>query len=167
MVSPHSFDTRNLTARDREQLIKDYLPDASAPPGASSSASAATVSRRRRAWSTRRFLIHQVHLVLYIAIHAIFSVWFRLRRAWHAVVYQFFSLMYYHHRTPELIWKDVRALRKMPTHLSVVLDFHESDDDPGLAGLEGLASHVCEIAAWCVCAGIPFLSVYERGGTGV
>ena len=32
------------------------------------------------------------------------------------------------------------------------------------AGLEALVYEISEIAAWCTCAGIPVLSVYEQTG---
>lgn len=39
------------------------------------------------------------------------------------------------------------------------------DGGRGGAGLEALVDEVAEIAAWCACAGIPTLSVYEQTGT--
>lgn len=71
--------------------------------------------------------------------------------------------MKYHHRTPELIQKDVRGLQRLPEHLSVVLQVE--DGVKGGAGLEVLVDEVAEIAAWCACVGIPMLSVYEKTGT--
>lgn len=38
------------------------------------------------------------------------------------------------------------------------------DGGRGGAGLEALVDEVAEIAAWCACAGIPTLSVYEQTG---
>jgi dehydrodolichyl diphosphate syntase complex subunit NUS1 len=38
------------------------------------------------------------------------------------------------------------------------------DGGKGGAGLEALVDEVAEIAAWCTCAGIPMLSVYEQSG---
>lgn len=38
------------------------------------------------------------------------------------------------------------------------------DGGKGGAGLEALIDEVAEIAAWCACARIPMLSVYERTG---
>jgi dehydrodolichyl diphosphate syntase complex subunit NUS1 len=72
------------------------------------------------------------------------------------------SILYYHHRTPELIQKDVRALSRLPRHLSVILKLE--DAGRGGAGLEVLVNEIAEIAAWCACIGIPMLSVYERTG---
>lgn len=57
---------------------------------------------------------------------------------------------------------DVKALRRLPEHLSVVLKLE--DGGRGGAGLETLVDEVAEIAAWCACVGIPTLSVYENTG---
>jgi len=34
----------------------------------------------------------------------------------------------------------------------------------GGAGLEALLDEVAEVSAWCACAGIPMLSIYEKTG---
>jgi dehydrodolichyl diphosphate syntase complex subunit NUS1 len=73
-----------------------------------------------------------------------------------------FAILYYHHRTPELIKKDVKGLQRLPEHLSVILKLEEGAK--GGAGLEILVDEVAEIAAWCACAGIPTLSIYEKTG---
>lgn len=72
------------------------------------------------------------------------------------------SILYYHHRTPELIQKDVKALARLPQHLSVILK-HEDGGRNG-AGLEAIVNELAEISAWCACIGIPMLSVYESTG---
>lgn len=72
-------------------------------------------------------------------------------------------MVYHHHRTPELIQKDVKGLSRIPEHVSVVLALE--DGGRGGAGLETLIDEVAEIAAWCACVGIPMLSVYEQTGT--
>ncbi len=72
------------------------------------------------------------------------------------------AILYYHHRTPELIQKDVKGLSRLPTHLSVILKLE--DGGRGGAGLEALVDEVAEISAWCACVGIPMLSIYEKTG---
>lgn len=44
----------------------------------------------------------------------------------------------------------------------MILDLQE--EGRGGAGLEILLDEVAEISAWCVCVGIPLLSVYEKTG---
>lgn len=71
--------------------------------------------------------------------------------------------MYYHHRTPEIIERDVKDLMRLPKHLSVILKLE--DDGRGGAELERLVNEVADLAAWCASAGIPMLSIYEKTGT--
>ena len=157
------FKGKNLSAREREELLKPYLPPAplDPPTEAVSQPTSPSGTQPRRKES---FFKHCLFVLIYTTIHTIFSVYFRFRRAYHLVVNKVVSLIYYHHRTPEFIQRDIRKLGRLPAHISVILDFHESDEDQGNAGLEGLVNDVCEIAAWCACAGIPQLSVYEQKG---
>jgi len=104
-----------------------------------------------------------LHLLVFTAIHAFFSLYIRFRHAYHAVVNQIYSVYHYHHRTPELIQGDVKALRRLPNHLSVILTLE--DHGMGGAGLERLVNEAADIAAWCASAGIPELSIYEKTGT--
>ena len=93
-------------------------------------------------------------------VHTFFSVYIRLRQGYHAIGDRIFSILYYHHRTPELIRKDVKSLSRLPEHLSVILKL----EDGSRGGLEALVDEVAEIAAWCACVGIQMLSVYEKTG---
>lgn len=83
----------------------------------------------------------------------------RVRQAYHAVVDRVLAILYYHHRTPELIRKDVRGLERLPEHLGAVLTLRREED-----GLEILMDEVAELVAWSSCAGIGAVSVYERTG---
>lgn len=100
--------------------------------------------------------------MLHVVILAIFGLYIRLRQAYHAVFDRVFAVLFYHHRTPEWIRKDIQRLNKLPDHLSVLLSL----EDDGLApsGLDSLLNDVGDIAAWCASAGIPMLSIYERKG---
>ena len=110
----------------------------------------------------RKFLRNQLHVLTYAIVHTIFSIYVRIRIAYNAVKDRIFAILYYHHRTPELIRKDVKGLSRLPQHLSVILKLE--DGGKGGIGLEALVDEVAEIAAWCTCAGIPILSVYEKSG---
>lgn len=96
-----------------------------------------------------------------MVMHTIFSIYLKIRQAWHRVCYRVRSIMFYHHRTPELIENDVRGLAKKPKHLSVVLKLEEAG---GAAELERLVGEAADLAVWSACAGIPTLSIYERSG---
>lgn len=101
-------------------------------------------------------------MLLYAIVHTIFSVCIRFRQAYHAVKDKILAILYYHHRTPEFIQKDVKGLSRLPKHLSVILRLE--DGARGGAGLETLKDEVAEISAWCACVGIPILSIYEKTG---
>lgn len=141
--------------------LQPYLPT---PPSRSSSQRSKDgkiISQPRPSvFGVRRFIRTQIHALCYFLIHALFSAYIRVRVAYHAVKDRVLAILYYHHRTPELIQKDVKGLSRLPKHLSVILKL----EDGGRGGLEALVDEVAEIAAWCACIGIPTLSVYERTG---
>jgi dehydrodolichyl diphosphate syntase complex subunit NUS1 len=142
-----------LTPQQREELLKPYLP---APLNASSS------PKRPKTKPVRTFAKTQLYIITYALIHAFFSLYIRIRQLYHAILSRILATLYYHHRTPELIRKDVRNLARLPQHLSVILDLNVAER--GGAGLDVLLDDVAEIAAWCACVGIPLLSVYEKTG---
>lgn len=143
-----------LTPAEREKLIKPYLPDA--PKGG------AAANGKRSRLGVRKFLLAQLHVLTFVIIHTIFSTYVRIRQAYHAVTDRIYVVLYHHHRSPELIQKDVKGLSRIPEHLSVILTLE--DGGRGGASLESLIDDVAELAAWCACLEIPMLSVYERTG---
>lgn len=72
-------------------------------------------------------------------------------------------MLYYHHRTPELIRRDVKPLSRVPAHLSVILEL--APEGGKKDALETILNDACELAAWSASAGIPTLSIYEKTGT--
>lgn len=110
-------------------------------------------------------MMARIHLIIFTLIHFFFSIYVRLRRAYHAITNRMLTVLYYHHRTPELIKKDVHKLERVPKHLSAIVRLQEDGD--GVTGLESLMNDVSEIAAWCAAAQIPTLSVYEKTGKNV
>lgn len=144
-----------LSATDREDILKPYLPDPSELPRWSP-------QRRKklpRKTPIRTFLKLQIHLIAYTFLHIFFGIAVRLVQSYHAVVDRILAIIYYHHRTPELIQKDVKGLDRLPEHLSVVLSLRKEDD-----ALPILMDEVAELVSWSASAGIPVLSVYERSG---
>ncbi|GAB1743687.1 hypothetical protein NU219Hw_g612t1 [Hortaea werneckii] len=149
---------RVLNASGREHLLKPYLP--SAPKQEDT---AASIAGRFRHTSRVRPAIRQLlHWTLFAILHTLFSVYIRLRQVYHAIVDRLFALLYYHHRTPELIQRDVKGLSKVPNHLSVVLELPPEGGEKDR--LETLMNDACEVAAWSACSGIPMLSIYEQTG---
>ncbi|KAK8181377.1 Decaprenyl diphosphate synthase-like protein [Phyllosticta citribraziliensis] len=161
--TPPATAADKMTAKEREELLKPYLP--SEPNTATPSPSSSPVRRPSRPMKKkpmRDFVRQQLHFILYTLIQTVFSVYVRLRIVYHAIVDRIFATLYYHHRSPELIQKDIKHLQRLPKHLSIILDFN--DDEQRGAGLEGLVNDISEVAAWCASAGIPALSVYEKTG---
>ena len=111
----------------------------------------------------RRFLKRHWHLLVFTIVHAIFSLYIRIRQAYHQLGNKVSSVYRHHHRAPDLIYNDVKDLRRRPTHLSVVLTLDE--DARGGTGLAKLIEEASDIAAWCASARIPQLSIYEKTGT--
>jgi len=154
-----------LTDEERLRLIKPYLPS---PPSRSRSRSRAEPSTtkardaQKARIGVRRFLRRQYHIFVFALIHIFFSIYIRFRQAYHAVANRIHSVYYHHHRTPELIRRDVKGLRRLPKHLSVILTLE--DQRRSGAGLEKLINEVTNVAAWCASAGIPQLSIYEKTG---
>lgn len=145
-------DANNLSTQEQENLLKPYLPPRPFP----------VTKRPPKSQPIRMFLRTQIHLFIFTVMHVLFSLYIRLRQAFHITLDRIFATLYYHHRAPELIRQDIRGLSKMPQHLSVILDLKE--EEQGFAGLEKLLDDVAEISAWCAAAGIPMLSVYEKTG---
>ncbi|KAI0176660.1 Decaprenyl diphosphate synthase-like protein [Pestalotiopsis sp. NC0098] len=158
-------DGKSLKAKEREQLLKKYLP--SPPESHSDSKGGKDSSSRQKPAETshfgvRRLLREQLYSFVYALIHIIFSFYIRLRIAYHAVSLHIVSVLGYHHRTPEYIARDVRTLKKKPRHVSVILSLEEGGKR-GDAKVK-LLNDVADITAWCASAGIPILTVYEKTG---
>ncbi|KAF2218839.1 Decaprenyl diphosphate synthase-like protein [Elsinoe ampelina] len=148
-----------LSAEERERLIKPYLPNGPVTTkGRSRSRSNHQPGRKK---PIRTFLKTALYVFVFNVMQWFFSVFYRVRRAYRNMVSRSMDVMYHHHRTPELIQKDVKGFTKMPNHLSIALDLDGRTDD---AALEDLINEACECAAWTACAGIPMLSIYERTG---
>lgn len=111
----------------------------------------------------RNFIATRFYKLLLLTIHLIYSVYLKLRWTYHTALNRGFSILYYHHRTPQLIQQDVRELKakgKMPKHLSVIVEYERG-------GLDTLIDEVSEITCWCASAGIKHLSVYEQTGMAI
>ncbi|KAI4100658.1 MAG: hypothetical protein L6R37_005321 [Teloschistes peruensis] len=145
-------DAHKLSTEEQRELLKPYLPPRPLP----------TAKRRPKSQPIRMFLRTQIHFCIFTLMHLLFSLYIRLRQAFHITLDRIFATLYYHHRAPELIRQDIQGLGKMPQHLSVILDLKE--EEQGFAGLEKLSDDVAEISAWCAVAGIPTLSIYEKTG---
>ncbi|KAH6898989.1 Decaprenyl diphosphate synthase-like protein [Thelonectria olida] len=147
-----------MKQNDKERMLKDYLPTPNEIPVRSKDPRA----KRSSPLGVRRFLKNQLYVFTFAILHGFFSLYIRLRQFWNVVCYQVASIFYYHHGTPQYIKRDVMALKKIPKHLSVILKAEE--DHRAKTDVERLIDETAEVAAWCACAEIPMLSVYEKTG---
>lgn len=120
-----------------------------------------TKAQRRSRLGVRRLIKHQIHVLIFTIMHAIFSLYIRIRQLVHAISYQTSSMLYHHHSTPQYIERDVGKLDKKPKHLSAILKLEKRKS---AADLDRLIDQTAELATWTVCAGIPMLSIYEKTG---
>lgn len=157
-------DGRPLTTQERERLLKPYLPPTPQNQTARSSPNRKT-NRFHHKQRVRPAIRHVIHSLVFSIIHIVFSVYIRIRQIYHAIVNQVLTVLYHHHRTPELIKKDMRNLSKIPQHLSVILQLPPEGGKKDR--LETLMNDACEIAAWSASAGVPMLSIYERTGMSI
>lgn len=142
-------NTSNFSPTERERLVEPYLPE----PDSEYSRSKATSN------PFRNFLRTSFYSLVYLAIYFLFDITMRCRQAYNAIIDRVLAIIYHHHRTLELIRKDVRNLRQLPRHLSAILTIRRGDD-----ALDILINEVAELTAWCFCTGIPILSIYEKTG---
>lgn len=160
-----------LSRTEREQLLAPYLPKPRHDTTPTQACSARTEHRSLRSRFADRLaalLLHLIHTLVYLLLRTLFTIHLRLRQTRHAVRSRLLSLAYHHHRTPELITRDVRHLSRLPQHLSVILTLdaaagsaaHPAPPD----ALDRLTADAAELAAWCAAARIPLLSIYEPTG---
>lgn len=151
-----------LTAAEREKLLKPYLPEPPSPEMSKTSQKTKSKSKQKiKSTPIRTFLKQQLHRLIYVIIHLCLGFYIRISQTIAAVTDRVLAVTYYHHRSPELIARDVKGLSRMPEHLSVLLKLRKREED----ALQTLMDETAELAAWTTCAGIPVLSVYERTGT--
>ncbi|KAI6249296.1 Dehydrodolichyl diphosphate synthase complex subunit [Erysiphe necator] len=157
-----------FTKEEREELLAPYLPvprirsRSSHDRGNSTLIDPTDNINLRPGSRLKRFLQAQIYALSYLLVQTLFSVYVRIRLARHNVTARILAILYYHHRAPELIQRDVRAVNRLPQHLSVVLTVNNASTES--AALEELLEKVTELSAWCACVGIPTLSIYERNG---
>ncbi|KUL82846.1 hypothetical protein ZTR_09224 [Talaromyces verruculosus] len=152
-----------LSAAEREKLLQPYLPEPPSPemkPKSSNSKTRSKTKQKTKRTPIRTFLKQQIHRLIYVFIHLCLGFYIRISQTIAAVTDRVLAVTYYHHRSPELIARDVKGLTRLPEHLSVLLKLRKREED----ALQTLMDETAELAAWTTCAGIPVLSVYERTG---
>ncbi|KAI9721639.1 MAG: hypothetical protein M1828_005006 [Chrysothrix sp. TS-e1954] len=188
-------DGTPLSKQDREQLVTPFLPKprASHAPGIVTAKKGLRTKKQqdttelvaptqrprprrkaRRSSLTSLFNLPPIRTLLalllyrlaFFIIQLFFSVYIHARSTYHGIRSRLLALLYYHHKSPELIRKDVRNLSRLPQHLSVIVELPEdaTHNDGTGEGVHKLMQEVGEVAAWSAVIGIPMLSVYERTG---
>lgn len=167
-IETDALRRNKLGPQERQKLIEPYLP----APAPKSELKAGSGKTRRNSLTSSRphlrpYLASFLHKLIFHTIQLAFSIYITLRQIHNALLDRIFSVLYYHHRTPELIQRDIKSLSRIPKHLSIIVDLESTtttkpkDDTDALLKLIG---DVAEISCWCACAGIPMLSIYERTG---
>lgn len=174
LMKPYLPEPRPQREQEQEQVQEqDMHPDQSSRGLKSAKSNSKTKSRsnacakssskskqRLKSTPVRTFLKLQVHRLIYVLIHLCLGFYIRIYQTIAAVIDRVMAVTYYHHRSPELIARDVKALNRRPEHLSVLLKLRKREED----ALQTLTDETAELAAWTTCAGIPVLSVYEKTG---
>jgi dehydrodolichyl diphosphate syntase complex subunit NUS1 len=158
-------DNCELTKSERESLVRPYLNQST------SSKSSSTKRFGHRATFALYFNTI-LHRLLFHLIQLAFTFYIALRQTYHSLHDRLFSILYYHHRTPELIQQDVRNLSRLPKHLSIILSLDSYASTTNLPqsmqasseALTSLLTDTSSLCAWSACASIPTLSIYERTG---
>lgn len=157
-----------FTKEEREELLATYLPVPRVRSRSSHDRNSTLLIEdndhkySRQSPRAKKFLQAQIHALCYLIVQTLFSIYVRIRLARHFITIRILAILYYHHRAPELIQKDARALHRLPKHLSVVLTVDDASTES--TALEELLDKVADLSAWCACVGIPTLSIYERTG---
>ncbi|ODV63933.1 ditrans,polycis-polyprenyl diphosphate synthase [Ascoidea rubescens DSM 1968] len=101
------------------------------------------------------------HSILFIMLF-FFSFYRGVQYVGNRLKLRFLSIAYNPSKSPQIIRDDVLKLPKIPKRVSSVLSLKPDQDEGG--GVEGLINDSSEITAWCVAAGIQYLSIYEYNG---
>ena len=158
--------SNEISAAERERILKPYLQDLDKKKGQqhqrnnNNNNNNNINNNNRKKTTIRSFLISLLYRLAYVLIQALFGFVLRLIQNFYAIIDRICAIVYYHHRTPELIQSDVKTLKRLPEHLSAILSLRKDYDD----SLEVLMDEVADLAAWSSCAGIPALTIYEKTG---
>lgn len=96
--------------------------------------------------------------IILILLQTLFSIWSRLYMLFFTINEYISVITKYHHRTPQIIRRDVRRLKKIPHHLAIILEYKKD------GGIELLIHQVAELSCWCISSGIRILTIYEKYG---
>lgn len=104
------------------------------------------------------YIFHATLLVVFFFM----SLARNIQYVYHKASHRFYLMAYYPNKLPQVIRDDVIKLSKIPRRVSTIVNLRSDGDENG--GIEGLVAEIGELAAWCLLAGIPQLTVYEAQG---
>lgn len=104
---------------------------------------------------------HLRHVIL-LGIFFLMSILRNFQYVYNKFWLRVFSMTYYPNKSPQVIRDDVCKLGKLPKRVSCIVNLRSDDDENG--GSEGVMGDISELAAWCLSAGIPSLTIYEYNG---
>ncbi|KTW29305.1 hypothetical protein T552_01260 [Pneumocystis carinii B80] len=99
-----------------------------------------------------------LYKAVFIFLQTAFSIWIRLCTLRYTLGEYVSAITKYHHRTPQIIKKDVGGLKKIPNHLAIILEYKKE------GGVELLIHQIAELSCWCLSSGIRILTIYEKEG---
>lgn len=105
---------------------------------------------------------HYFRYAILLSIFFLMSILCNLQFVYNKVFLRVYSMAYFPNKSPQVIRDDVNKLQKIPRRVSCIVDLKSDTDENG--GVEGLIADISEIAAWCLGAGIPSLTIYEYTG---
>lgn len=166
-----NVDGRPLQPEERERIMNSLLPNTFSPDAAHSASSQVVSSGKglnAMMISIIRVLRNLFLLLIFkLAFYALqlsFSLHSRFMLLCYGLRARLWSILYYHHRSSEIIRRDVAALPRLPRHLSVIVDLPQDCKKGGDHDWSQLLSDIAELCAWCASVKIPQLSIYERDG---
>ncbi|WPK24388.1 hypothetical protein PUMCH_001661 [Australozyma saopauloensis] len=104
---------------------------------------------------------HFRHAIL-LVVFFVMSIARNVQYVYNKLCLRIFSMTYYPNKSPQIIRDDVSKLGKLPKRISCIVSLRSDDDENG--GCDGVMGDVAELAAWCLSAGVPSLTVYEYNG---
>lgn len=110
----------------------------------------------------RTMVINHLRYVILLAVFFLMSILRNFQYVYNKFWLRVFSITYYPNKSPQVIRDDVSKFGKLPKRLSCIVSLRSDNDENG--GNEGVMGDIAELAAWCLSAGVPSLTVYEYNG---
>lgn len=168
-VSGIDIKTSNGLQHRQAHIDSESKKAPKAPPNAVRTSSTAEVISGVKKSASRYRQLHPNSFALYYVYHAILLVIFFVISIYKNCLYLYrrstlrvLAVTYFPNSSPQVIREDVNKLSKIPKRLGTIINLQDDNEENG--GVEGLMAQIADISSWCLCAGIPYLSIYESTG---